>query len=83
MNPYKWLWSRIGGRQWTHIWRDVYHLAPIVIQILWFLIGATCIYNFGWVGAGVFWGIYLFGYLEGHFHWGTPWIKGQGKEGYK
>ena len=75
---YKKLWSLIGGRQWTYIWRDVYHLAPYAIQALWFFIGVAIFIWYGWLGVGVFWAIYTFGYIEGHFHFGTPWIKGQG-----
>ncbi len=29
MNPYKWLWSKIGGRPWTYIIRDSYHAHPL------------------------------------------------------
>ena len=77
-NPYKWgLWRWIGGRPWTYIWRDIYHTAPIVIQALWFFIGVVIFLWQGWLGAGIFWSIYVFGFLEGHFHWGTKWIKGQ------
>ena len=82
-NPYKFLWSRIGGRKWTHIWRDIYHTAPVIIQTLWFLMGVLVYSQFGWYGVGVFWAIYLFGFLEGHFHWGKKWIKGQGAGGYE
>lgn len=77
MNLYKVLWSRIGGRKWTFIWRDVYHLAPYVIQVLWVSIGCFIGVNFGWKGLLIFWLIYSFGFLEGHFHWGTKYIKGQ------
>ena len=77
-NLYKKLWSLIGGRPWTYIWRDIYHLAPIVIQVLWFFIGVAIFIWLGWKGVLVFWCIYLFGYLEGHFHWGAKYIKGQG-----
>jgi len=77
-NPYKWgLWHWIGGRPWTHIWRDIYHMAPLVIQVLWFFIGVAIFIWQGWIGVGIFWAIYAFGFLEGHFHWGTKWIKGQ------
>ena len=75
--PYKKLWSLIGRRPWTYIWRDIYHLTPIVIQLLWFFIGVTIYIWMGWRGALIFWCIYLFGYLEGHFHWGTKYIPGQ------
>ena len=74
---YKKLWSIVGGRPWTYIWRDIYHTAPIVIQVLWFFIGVA-VYNWlGWLGVLIFWCIYMFGFLEGHFHWGKKHILGQ------
>lgn len=76
MNWYKELWSRVGGRPWTFIWRDVYHTAPIVIQTLWFFIGVL-VFSFGWKLVLLFWLIYLFGFLEGHFHWGKKYIENQ------
>ena len=76
-NPYKWLWSRIGGRPWTYIWRDIYHEAEWLIQVLWLCIGAVVGTHFGWIEVGVFVGVYTFGYINGHCHWGTKWIKGQ------
>lgn len=75
--PYKKLWSVIGGRPWTYIWRDIYHTAPVVIQCLWFFIGVGVYHFLGWWGVLAWWCIYLFGYLEGHFHWGTKHIPGQ------
>ncbi len=78
MNLYKKLWSLIGGRPWTFIWRDIYHLAPYVIQALWITIGVFIGVNWGWKGLAIFWSIYTFGFLEGHFHWGTKYILGQG-----
>lgn len=77
MNPYKWLWSRIGGRPWTYIWRDIYHQAEWLIQTLWFAAGVAVGLTLGWKLALVAWGIYTLGYINGHFHWGTRWIKGQ------
>jgi len=76
-NPYKWLWSKIGGRPWTYIWRDIYHQAEYIIQLLWFSVGVVVGINFGWKLAYIFWGIYTIGFIFGHFHWGTKWIKGQ------
>ena len=76
-NLYKKLWSLVGGRPWTYIWRDIYHTAPIVIQVLWFFVGVAVYHLLGWWGVGVFWAIYAFGFIEGHFHWGKKWIHGQ------
>ncbi|MBA7621059.1 hypothetical protein ES703_28416 [subsurface metagenome] len=68
---------RVGGRPWTYIWRDIYHEAEWLMQIIWLLIGAVVGIYFGWTGLGLFIGIYTLGYINGHFHWGTKWIKGQ------
>lgn len=77
INPYKWLWSRVGGRPWTYIWRDIYRQAEYVIQLLWFSIGVAVGVSFGWKLAFIIWGIYSIGFIFGHLHWGTKYIKGQ------
>jgi len=74
---YKRLWSKIGGRPWTYIWRDIYHKAEYVIQLLWFFTGIAVYYYLGWVGVILFWIFYTYGYINGHFHWGTKWIERQ------
>jgi len=74
---YKWLWTHVGGRPWTYIWRDIYHQAEWIIQMLWLCIGAVIGIYFGWVGVAIFAGVYTYGYLNGHFHWGTKYIQGQ------
>ncbi len=74
---YQKLWSLIGGRPWTFIWRDIYHSAPIVVQVVWFMIGVAIYQWQGWRGVAIFWPIYMLGFVGGHFHWGKGWIKGQ------
>ena len=76
-NPYKWLWSHTTGRPFTYVWRDIYHQGEYIIQLLWFSAGVAVGINFGWKLAYIFWGIYTIGFIFGHFHWGTKWIKGQ------
>ena len=76
-NPYKWLWSRIGGRPWTFIWRDIYHQAEYIIQLLWFMTGVGVYIWLGWFGVLLWFLFYTYGYINGHFHWGTKWIKGE------
>jgi hypothetical protein len=75
MNPYKWLWTRIGGRPWTYIIRDFYH------RYEWFWI-AGLIYGGAW--AGCRWGldtilkalaIFTLGYVTGHLFWGTKYVE--------
>lgn len=77
MNLYKMLWSKIGGRPWTYIWRDLWHQAEVLMQSLWFFIGVAVGVYFGWELALIAWGIYIFGFINGHFFWGTRWTKGQ------
>jgi hypothetical protein len=77
MNLYKALWSKIGGRPWTYIWRDIYHQAAWVIQMLWFWTGVAVVMVIGWDGVLVFLIAYTYGYIQGHFQWGTKYQKGQ------
>ena len=77
MDIYKWLWSKVGGRPWTYIWRDIYHEAEWLIQLIWFATGAIVAIYLGWKLALIAWGVYTYGYINGHFFWGTPWIKRQ------
>jgi hypothetical protein len=66
--PYKWLWTRVGGRPWTWITRDAQKGYPLL-----FLLGFLCA---GWIiGAYVkkHWiplliGL-IFGLLCAHFWW--------------
>jgi hypothetical protein len=74
---YKKLWSLIGGRPWTYIMRDIYHEAEWLIQMIWFFIGILIYHFFGWWGVLGFCIVYAFGYINGHLHWGTKWIKNQ------
>jgi len=88
MNWYKKLWSHIGGRPWTYIIRDVWHEAEWLMQLFWFGLGFWAAFCISWQWGLVAWGIYTFGYINGHCHWGTKWIKGQtgngaGAEGKK
>jgi len=45
--------------------------------MMWLVIGGVVGLYFGWLGIGVFAGLYTLGYLNGHFHWGTKYIKNQ------
>ncbi len=77
MNLYKVLWSKIGGRPWTYIWRDIYHQAEFVIFALWFFIGIGVYIWLGFWGVMLFWIFFTYGYISGHFHWGTKYIEEQ------
>jgi hypothetical protein len=90
MNIYEALWSRIGGRPWTFISRDVWHkleYIPIVFIFLTaFFIGFYWPRIVGWAGehpigsmlCGV--AVFTIGYILGHFFWGKKYIPFQGKK---
>jgi len=74
---YRRIWSTVGGRPWTYIYRDVWHRYEWVVQLEWAAIGAAVLYFHGWPGLGLFWAAYTWGYLNGHFFWGTRYKEGQ------
>ena len=80
-NAYKKLWSLIGGRPWTYIYRDIYRTYEIFIQAQWFWTAILILWLLGFTiplkMLAAFWMIYTFGYINGHFFWGTRYIKGQ------
>ncbi len=71
MDFYRELWSRIGGRPWTYILRDLWHQWEWVPQLWWFLLGFSVAQFTDWRGVAIAWAIYTYGYLNGHIHWGT------------
>jgi len=75
MNLYKELWSRIGGRPWTFISRDVWHKFEYVPIVLLFVGG----YYFGRFEGNLLevFIVFTIGYIFGHFFWGRDWISGQ------
>ncbi len=77
INLYKWLWSRVGGRPWTYIYRDLWHKYEWFPQMQWLFTGAVGYWLGGWKGLLIAVGIYTFGYINGHFFWGKKYIKGQ------
>ena len=77
MNLYKMLWSRIGGRPWTYIWRDIYHEYEWVIYLKWLVTGIIVTHFLGWQIALIAFAVFTYGYIHGHFGWGTKWTKGQ------
>jgi hypothetical protein len=74
---YKKLWSLVGGRPWTYIYRDVWHRYEYVVQAQWFFFGLAVYHFLGWYGAMLFWIFYTLGYINGHFFWGRRYIPGQ------
>ena len=80
-NLYKKLWSLIGGRPWTYIYRDIWHTYEILMQAQWFWAAILVLWLLGisipLKELLVGWVIYTFGYINGHFFWGTPYRAGQ------
>ena len=77
MNPYKWLWSRVGGRPWTFILRDFYHQFEYFILLIPLLLGY---YVQPYLCARDLWiiiGALTIGYVCGHLFWGKKYIEGQ------
>lgn len=77
MNMYKALWSRIGGRPFTYILRDIWHKAEFVWIIGLIAIGVTLGHNFDWIKVLEILGIFTIGYIAGHLFWGRRWIENQ------
>ena len=80
-NLYKKLWKPIGGRPWTYIYRDLWHNVEILMQAQWFWTAVLIMWFLGCdipvKELGIAWGIYIFGFIMGHFFWGTNYVPGQ------
>jgi len=78
-NLYRWLWTRIGGRPWTYISRDIYHeleyLILVSIFIGGFWLGKSELVSWKWFL--VILAAYTIGYIQGHSFWGTKYIPNQ------
>ena len=75
MNPYRWLWSKIGGRMWTYIMRDFAHQNPMLVLFIGVGLGI-------WLHSWLEWRDLRIGstfLLLGHLFWGTKYRRGQGK----
>ena len=74
---YKKLWTKLGGRPWTFILRDVYHqteyFAIIVIAVTCFWLGTV----WDWETFGISCGMFTAGYICGHLFWGKEYKKDQ------
>ena len=79
MDFYRMLWSRLGGRPWTYIARDVYHrveyLVLVSILVTGYAIGETGLVS--WKLFMVFMTAYTIGYIHGHFFWGKEYVPNQ------
>jgi hypothetical protein len=80
MDIYKALWTRVGGRPWTYIARDIYHRLEYLILVSLF-IGGYAVGKSGlvsWKWFLVIMAAYTIGYIHGHFFWGKEYIPDQG-----
>ena len=79
MNIYKWLWTRLGGRPWTFISRDIYHRFEYIVLVSLFAGGFALGFSglIGWKWLLVLLAGYTLGFIHGHFFWGKEYIPGQ------
>ncbi len=79
MDFYRMLWSRIGGRPWTYISRDIYHRVEYFVLVSLFIggyaVGQSSLVNWKWFLVVM--GAYTIGYIHGHFFWGKEYVPGQ------
>lgn len=76
-NIYQWLWTRIGGRQWTFIMRDIWHKYEYVCIVVLVSLGVWLGHNYDWRIILVGWLIFSLGHLSGHLFWGKDYIPNQ------
>ena len=78
-NPYKWVWSRLGGRPWTYISRDLYHKGEYLWLVGLFTSGFTVGMSgrVSWRWFVVLMVTYTIGFIHGHFFWGKKYIEGE------
>jgi len=77
VNPYRWLYSKIGGRPWTFISRDIYHQLEYVVLMGLLILGYKCHL---WFSTREFFIILTAGtifFIWGHFFWGKEYIPNQ------
>ena len=78
-DPYKKLWSLIGGRPWTYISRDIYHKVEYVVLVGLFTLGYTVGHEMeiSWKVFLIGIAVYSVGFIHGHFFWGRDYIPNQ------
>ena len=77
VNPYRYLYSKIGGRPWTYISRDIYHQVEYLILTALFIggfaLGKSGLVSWKWLLCIL--GAYTLGFIHGHFFWGKEYIE--------
>ena len=83
MDIYRALWSRLGGRPWTYIARDIYHkveyLVLVSLLVAGYIIGKNELVSWKWFLVVM--GAYTIGYIHGHFFWGNEYVPNQKPKG--
>ncbi len=78
-DPYKKLWSLLGGRPWTYISRDLYHKVEYLVLVSLFTsgfaLGQAHLVNWRWFLILII--TYTIGFVHGHFFWGKDYIENQ------
>ncbi|KTB49176.1 hypothetical protein DEALK_00880 [Dehalogenimonas alkenigignens] len=76
MDLYRMLWSRLGGRPWTYILRDLWHryewLWIAGLMLGGYFIGKN---GFDYLLGRLF--SFTIGYVAGHLFWGKDYVPGQ------
>ena len=76
-DPYKKLWSLIGGRPWTYITRDLWHKFEFFWIVGLVSLGVYLGHHYEWKTVLTGWLIFSAGYCAGHFFWGREYIENQ------
>mgnify|MGYP001558338221 CR=1 FL=1 len=80
---YRWWWSKIGGRPWTFILRDLYHKFEFVWIVGLVSLGIVLGHHYDWDSILKMWLAFSLGYLGGHLFWGREYIPDErGDSGY-
>ena len=77
MKIYRWIWSRVGGRPFTYILRDIYHKFEFIWIVGLIAVGVALGHHFDWIEVLRIMGIFTIGYIGGHLFWGKEYQKGQ------
>ena len=77
MNLYKWLWSKVGGRPYTYILRDIWHKFEFFWIVGLIAAGIYIGHHYDWIEAIKILGVFTAGYIFGHLFWGREYVENQ------
>lgn len=81
MDFYKTLWTKIGGRPWTFILRDIWHRYEWFWIVVLVAAGSASTQLWGIEKVFISLGVFTIGYIAGHLFWGKEYVPDQGKAG--